>query len=210
MSKAFFQEDAPAISKRERRKQAFREKIIAAAIEQFEEKGCDATTLEDICAVADISRPTFYSYYPSKQDLINAMAEMLWLNVVTELTTESLAKHESTKQFVESFFKLIRQEFNKYSKLEGELIRQSMNSDPSESNNINILEGITQLFETVYAEGRKRGDIGNRFPIDFLAEMTMGAISSVMMKWAVNQEYPIDKRLKQLATYIQSMLELEK
>lgn len=56
----------------------------------------------------------------------------------------------------------------------------------------------------------KRGDVANLYPVDFLAEMTMGSINSVMMSWAVDENYPIERRLKQLADYIPRMLSLTK
>lgn len=210
MKNAFWQDVSPANTQRERRKQAFREKIIESAIELFEQKGCDATTLEDICEVANVSRPTFYSYYASKQELIQALGDKLWLNLASEMTTLSLAQHASTRQYINSFFDMTKQQLSKYNRLERELIRLNMASDPADGNSMNLLAGMTALFIEVFKQGKKRGDIGNRYPIDFLAEMTMGSVSAVMMQWAVNDDYPIDKRLKQLADYIPCMLDLQK
>ncbi|OUS29435.1 hypothetical protein A9Q99_10090 [Gammaproteobacteria bacterium 45_16_T64] len=210
MSKEIWLDESPATSRRERRKQEFREKIIESAIMLFEKNGCDATTLEDICDIAEISRPTFYSYYASKQELIDALGQKLWLNVIKELTSESLAKHESTQQYIQSFLELTRREIVKYSRLEKELIRQIMSNDPGDSRTANILNGMTSMLMSIYSQGKKKGDIGNRYPVDFLAEMTMGSISSVMMNWALDPDFPIEKRLKQLADYIPSMLELNK
>ena len=211
MNKAFWQDESPASSRRERRKQEFREKIMEAAISLFEQKGCEDTTLEDICEMADISRPTFYSYYTSKHELILALGEKLWLSVAKDLTADSLANYESTRKYIESFVKLIGKEITKYSRLERELIRQSMISDPNDSpSSISIMKELIDLFAKVYAEGRKRGDIGNLYPVDFLAEMTMGSINSVMRSWAVDEDFPIERRLRQLADYIPRMLELRK
>lgn len=210
MKHAFWQETPQANTQRERRKQAFRDKIIESAIELFEQKGCEATTLEDICEAAGISRPTFYSYYASKQELIQALGDKLWLRLASEMTTLSIAQHASTQQYIHSFLDMTRQQISQYNRLERELIRLNMASDPSDGNSMNILAGLTTLFMDVYKQGKKRGDIGNRFPIDFLAEMTMGSISAVMMQWAVNDDYPIDRRLKQVTDYILCTLELQK
>ncbi|MDX2274547.1 MAG: TetR/AcrR family transcriptional regulator [Hyphomonadaceae bacterium] len=48
---------------------AYRNKIMAAATEIFVEKSYMATTVDDILARADVSRPTFYRYFSSKFDL---------------------------------------------------------------------------------------------------------------------------------------------
>ena len=211
MSKPFWQDEQPAESRRERRKQEIRSKIIESAVDLFEEKGFEETNLEHICERAEISRPTFYSYYSSKQDLIQALSEKRWLKVANELTASSLAKHESTKDFIHTFLKITRTEISKYGSLERELIRFSMSRDNDEdSQNSRLLRAMTALFSAVYTEGRKQGDIGNRYPIDFLAETTMGCISSVMMNWAFDPNYPIERRLKQTSDLLLQMLELDK
>jgi AcrR family transcriptional regulator len=67
----------PASSRRERRKREVQERIIEAGMALFVEQGCEATTVEQICERADIARKTFYSYYPSRQHLVQALSEML-------------------------------------------------------------------------------------------------------------------------------------
>ncbi len=208
MTIPFWQETAPATTRREQRKQEFREKIMEASIQLFEKNGCDATTLEEICEQAEVSRPTFYSYYPSKNDLIKALAEKLWLNAATSFTSLFLAENQSTQDYIRSFFEMTKQQFSRYDGLERDLIRQSMAGDPSDKSNMNMLSGLTSMFETVYRAGQKRGDVSSHYDTDFLAEMSMGVISTTMMKWAVDENYPIDKRLKQLSDFIVDTLSI--
>ena len=208
MNTPFWQETAPATTRREQRKQEFREKIMEASIQLFEKNGCDATTLEDICEQAEVSRPTFYSYYPSKNDLIKALAEKLWLNAATNFTALFLAENQSTQDYIRSFFEMTQQQLSRYDELERDLIRQSMGGDPSDNSNMNMLSGLTSMFETVYRAGQKRGDVSSHYDTDFLAEMSMGVISTTMMKWAVDENYPIDKRLKQLSDFIVDTLSI--
>jgi AcrR family transcriptional regulator len=40
------------------------------AVELFLERGYEETTVEDICAKAEISRSTFFRYFPSKEDAL--------------------------------------------------------------------------------------------------------------------------------------------
>lgn len=66
---------------RERKKQETLRRITDAGICLFIEKGIDATTLDEIAAMAGISRRTFFHYFKSKDDILlslqSGMGEMI-------------------------------------------------------------------------------------------------------------------------------------
>jgi len=57
---------------RERKRRQTRERISEAAIALFLERGFDATTIDDIAAAADVSKRSFFDYFPTKEDVIFA------------------------------------------------------------------------------------------------------------------------------------------
>src|SRR5215211_2014028 len=55
---------------RERKKQRTREAIVESAFELFDQRGFDGTTIADIAEAAEIAPRTFFSYFPSKDDVV--------------------------------------------------------------------------------------------------------------------------------------------
>ena len=55
---------------RERKKEATLERLREVALDLFVEHGFDAVSVDDIAEVAEVSKTTFYRYFPSKEDLL--------------------------------------------------------------------------------------------------------------------------------------------
>jgi AcrR family transcriptional regulator len=59
-------------SRRERKKNAIREHIVAKGLELFSRQGIADVTVEQIAEAADIGKGTIYNYFPSKEHIVVA------------------------------------------------------------------------------------------------------------------------------------------
>lgn len=55
---------------REKKKRQTRSALLSEAHQLFAAQGYEATTIEEICDAAGISKRTFFRYFPSKEDLV--------------------------------------------------------------------------------------------------------------------------------------------
>lgn len=106
-------------------KPPMRDALVAAAFQLFLERGYEATTIDDIVALAGVGRRSFFRYFPSKEDVVfpdheRALTEMtefldasadadepvskacdaarLVLNMYAENPTFSVQRYRLTKQ----------------------------------------------------------------------------------------------------------------
>ena len=78
--------------KRERRKEARPGELLEAALQLFVQKGFAATKVEEVAALAGVSKGTLFLYFPTKEDLLKAVVR------------ENLAQHfPGWNQAFESF-----------------------------------------------------------------------------------------------------------
>ena len=48
--------------------------ILEAALELFRAQGIEATTIEQICERADVANRTFFNHFPTRRDMVRALA----------------------------------------------------------------------------------------------------------------------------------------
>lgn len=76
------------LTRRSRKKEETRDRIIQAAVQLFREKGFDATTVDDIAAGADVAKGTFFNYFPRKEGLLAFLSEQWYDSAREQLEAE--------------------------------------------------------------------------------------------------------------------------
>ncbi len=82
--------------RRERKRRQTRERIEAAALALFLEHGFDGTTIEDITEAADVSKRSFFDYFPSKEEVVFA-----WQDSFSDELADAIAAPAKDASIVE-------------------------------------------------------------------------------------------------------------
>lgn len=78
-----------------RRKEARPQELLAAALDLFVERGYAATRLDDVAAIAGVSKGTLYLYFTNKEDLFKAVVRENVLPVIGE-AEQAIVQHEGS------------------------------------------------------------------------------------------------------------------
>jgi AcrR family transcriptional regulator len=79
----------------QRRKQARPQELLDAALSLFVERGFAATRMEEIAALAGVSKGTLYLYYASKEELLKAVIRERLSNEI-KAVADAAAQHEGS------------------------------------------------------------------------------------------------------------------
>ena len=189
-------------SRRERRKQEVRQRIVSAAEVLFARRGFDGTTVDQIAEAADVAQKTFFNHFPSKHDLLELLANGRLDRLHAELE-EVRGRALSTDRKLALFFARGARHIEEEDLLARDVSRElhrllSPDSDAA-GDEASKLSG---LFAAILRDGQTAGDVRDDRDPDFLAEMVLGVYSAVMMNWASGVGYPVRRRLIQAAEFL--------
>ena len=154
--------EAPGL--RERKKAKLRQEIVKTSQRLFLERGYENTRIDDIVNVLDVSQPTFFRYFPSKDAVLREIGRRAFARQAEILRTELSSKAstgERLRRFFESLAKITE---------EGRPLWQAVilagAMDPVRSPELREPEeAAVDLLREILAQGQERGDITRAFPV---------------------------------------------
>jgi AcrR family transcriptional regulator len=111
---------------RERKKLRTRRAIAGAALRLFDERGFEETTISDIAAAADVSPRTFFSYFPSKDNVVFAEMDERLADVRAGLAERPSGETPlaTFRRVAEALLQAIAAEDGEYGAIQVSLIRE--------------------------------------------------------------------------------------
>jgi len=171
--------------RRERKKARLREQIVQTSLRLFRQKGYENTRVDDIVQILEISQPTFFRYFPSKDAVLREIGRRAFARQAENLRSE-LSNKATTEQRLRRFYEALGNVTEVGRPLwQAVVIAGAM--DPVRSPELRGAEAATvSLLREIIAQGQKRGEITRDFPVAHLAEFMEGLFNTVVRQWAVD------------------------
>jgi AcrR family transcriptional regulator len=182
-------DDLATLGLRERKKARLRQQIIDTAIRLFRKHGYEKTRVEDIVRVLEISQPTFFRYFPSKDAVLRDVA-VRGITCITEQLRSELATQATTaERLLGLYVDLARQTEADRPLWQAMVLSGAM--DPVRSPDVREHEEVAVgVLREILAQGQERGEITRAFPVVHLAEFMEGLYKVVVREWAVDLTGP--------------------
>jgi AcrR family transcriptional regulator len=174
---------------RERKKVRLRQEIIKTAVKLFRKRGYEKTRIDDIVQILEISQPTFFRYFPSKDAVLREVGLRAFACIEDHLETE-LSSKATTEERLRRMYRRMAREVEADRPLWRAVVLSGA-MDPVRSPDMRRPEEVTvSLLREIFAEGQKRGEITRDFPIVHLAEFMEGLYNTIVRQWAVDLTGP--------------------
>jgi AcrR family transcriptional regulator len=175
-------------SRRERRREEMRQRIITAALSLMQEKPFDQITVEEITERADVAKGTFFLYFPTKEHLLYAYMEEMSEDVYDFL--EQL--HPET---AESQWEVLRQVMLYIASRDGlslALTRSIMvaccQNPEVRRQMMALVQEATQRALHGFIAGQQRGEFRRDVSAEQLAHYAVRLYRLCLMEWMMEKE----------------------
>ncbi len=174
---------------RERKKARLRQQIIETAIRLFRKQGYEKTRVDDIVKILEISQPTFFRYFPSKDAVLRDVGQRGFECIADRLKSELSAKASTADRLRRLYHSLACEAENDRPLWQAVVLSGAM--DAVRSPEVRGAECIVaELLREILAQGQKRGEITNAFPVVHLAEFMEALYHTVVRQWTVDLTGP--------------------
>lgn len=187
---------------RERKKAATKERLYLEAVDLFRRKGVAATTIDDIAAAAEVSKGTFFNYFPTKEAVLHYFGEQQSLAVAAEIMDALQDPKLDTRQKLRLLFRALAKNVEANRNVTRMVVFEVMKS-PTELAREPYRALFKQTVAALMAEGQARNEVRATINADLAASALVGVYFQQIFEWcAADKPYSLTKRLDQMLDLI--------
>ena len=182
-------------NRRERQSLERRERLFRAALDLFARKGFAETTVEDITNAADLGKGTFFNYFPSKEHILLAFAEMQ-LGKLRAAADEARAKNEPTRVFLRSLGARMTQEPIRNPSIIRILLQAFLSNTPVRESMMDLQARVIAIHTEIIRLGQQRGEIRDDLPPEVLANVFRQTVFGTLLIWSLYGDATLLSRIE--------------
>ena len=174
---------------RQRKKARLRQQIIETSIKLFRKRGYEETRIDDIVHELEISQPTFFRYFPTKDAVLREVGERGYACICERLRLE-LSSKAGTEERLRRLYVTMAREVEADRRLWQAVVLSGAMDAVRSAELRGHEEAAASLLREILTQGQKRGEVTRAFPVVHLAEFMEGLYNTVVRQWAVDLTGP--------------------
>ncbi len=202
MRRAHANTKLPDRGRRERKKLETRDRILQAAAHLFSDRGFDATTVNEIAEAADVSRATFFNYFPEKSRIVAELGDRMtrdFLAFVSDVHRRDLPLAEGLREAFGHSAEALEQRPSLSRALLLETVARR-DLDERTSHLARFHAGLGELLQAASDRGELRDDATPTL----LAQIIGGTYVEILLAWMTDPELSLAERLDEAAQFLAS------
>ncbi len=164
---------------RERKKEQLRAKIAETTLRLVAERGFAKVTIDEIVAAVEISQPTFYKYYPSKDAVLMERA----MHGFGELLAGMADAEGSVVERLRDYFQAIATQMTRDRDLWFAIALSNAYNPIRDPELLSSGEAGTRVMEQVIADGQAAGELTTEVDAQQLASVIEGMMMRACIEW---------------------------
>lgn len=170
-------------SLRERQKERRRARIYGVAIEMFKRGGFQATTATDIAKASNVSRGTFFNYYPYKEAvLLDYGSEVM--ERLRDLAEEKLASGQAPLSVLYEVWDTLAEESSRERDLFPPLAYEVMNPNPERARTAYQALPLSKVIELILRPLHASGQIRTDMSLQRISNLMADTYLMVALRWS--------------------------
>jgi AcrR family transcriptional regulator len=180
-----------ASSRRARKAQESRVRIIECAGALFASRGHEETTMSDIGECADVSRATVFNYFPRKEDIVIGWFDSQ-RGVLAGVMAHDKSQRLDTSGRLRRAFRALAGIFEDNPKVGRGMVRAWLHAGGPM---LTPESDTTRLFAEEVRAGRERGEVAGDADPDRVGHLLFDAYLGVLYRWVTTPRLDLEKEL---------------
>jgi len=173
-------------TKRQLQAEQTKQKLLEAAIGEFETKGYNQVSVEDICRKCGVSKGTFYVHFQSKDDIVKLNLARKMAAVGQRIADYSASRPEASAADRLAYY--LKSLFGLTAEMGSESVRSFFVLEPSAASSASGFGYKEALFlpdaKKIISDGLSAGEFDNRLNEASLLTYLVGFIVGTLFLWA--------------------------